>query len=252
MGVMIREAWDNQWVMQDRAKTFTFDLYSDTDQAAYIYASGRSASISITYAGGGALPTPVADVALTWTTGSTLTYALAAANTANAGQAFRGVVKVVAAGATVAEYPFFFDVVPFVPSFSIIDADLTGIEPVLAGSTYKLLTAATFQAQIIEAYRQIVRDIRNMGVLSTDLLLDPQTIREAHLHKALEIICGALAKSTNAAEDTWYGKHLLYADRYARALAKLKDIRDRDASGHAESDTETVSPQPMWGWNSRG
>lgn len=251
MSIAVREHFLNQWAGEDLGKVFTFDLFDDSDGSDFDKDGTRSATITITKAGGGPLSTPVDGAAVVWADATNqITYPLVAANTDEVAQAYRGVITVVD-GSVTHNLPFFFDVVPFAPIVVITDTDLEDEEPILAIDAYLPSGQTNWQEQINASYRVMARHIRNMGTRVPIIALDPQNMREMHLARALMHAFQTLWKAATE-EDRFFAKMTHWEKRYEDEKVRFQDIRDDDLTGGAEKDSEQVGPRPTHGWESRG
>jgi len=253
MGLTFREDWANEWATEDEAHTLNINVFDDSDGSDFDGSGTRSATITITKAGGGDLDAAVEDVAVdTWANASNLIqHAITAANLGTTGQAYRFVITIVDGATTYPSYAGFFSVVPFRPSIVIVDADLTAREPVLAKSNVLPPGWSNWQPAILDSAKTMYRDIRNMGDLVTRIALDPQSLREMHVALALHHAFTALWKLPSE-DDPDYAKAVWWRERYQEERGRFKDLSDTDDSGHAETDAEQHGPHSVWGWTARG
>lgn len=129
---------------------------------------------------------------------------------------------------------FFFDCVLNALKCSVIDADLKAYAPRLAAEIWSVQSPANYSVQILEAFSQVKRAIKDKG-RRPHMLIDGAQVRELVILKALSMICFDLSRST---EDIWWARYLKLAEEYATAFSRLVVKYDSDESGDISSDEQ--------------
>jgi hypothetical protein len=136
---------------------------------------------------------------------------------------------------------FFFDVVLNALRPNVVDSDLKAYAPLLASEIWS--TQNNYDNQIQEAFRLVMRDIRDKG-RRPSMLIDGAQVRELVIIKTLDMICFDFAK---APDDIWWSRHQKYEAMYKDALAGLIVKYDEDESGTIDDKEKKVTfSQPVF------
>jgi hypothetical protein len=127
---------------------------------------------------------------------------------------------------------FFFDCVLNALKCNVTDTDLKAYAPLLADQIWS--TETNYSTQILEAFRQVARAIKDKG-RRPHMLIDGNQVRELVILRTLEMICFDFSK---ASEDIWWNKYQKYHEAFEAAFAKLIIKYDEDESGAIDTDEE--------------
>jgi len=176
----------------------------------------------------------VSRAAMSIAVGGTMSYSLASTYTEDLQEDAAIEVSYVLSGTTF-KATFFFDVVLNILRPNVIDDDLKAHAPLLAQEIWA--TQDNYDEQIQEAFRQVVRDIKNKG-RRPHMLIDGAQIRELVILKTFEMIFKEFPKSR---DDIWAWRYELYKSDYKDALAGLVVKYDEDESGSIEEEEKKVT-----------
>lgn len=154
----------------------------------------------------------------------TMTYTLPAANTAILWEDAIIDIDYVISSVTY-KCVRFFDVVLNALTPCIIDADLKEYYPELADEIWSGET--NYNDQVIEAFKQIKRDLKNKG-RRPSMLIDGSQLRTPLIHKTFEIIFRDFFKEI---DDKWYVLMEIHEKKYKDEFAELAIKYDADEDG---------------------
>lgn len=169
----------------------------------------------------------------------TMTYTFPAANTIELWE--NAIIQVVYTVSSV-DYKLIrlFDVVLNRLTPAITDDDLKNHFPDLADELWENVT--TYNKQILEAFREVKRDLKNKGRRPV-MLIDGSQLREIHITKTFEIIFKSFFKTT---DDMWY---LLYKEmqlNYSTQFDALIIKYDENEDGVIDSDEKERRAGSNW------
>ncbi|MCK4759721.1 MAG: hypothetical protein KAT69_06700 [Candidatus Aminicenantes bacterium] len=168
-------------------------------------------------------------VAVSIAAGGTMTYTLLAAKTVTLWE--NAIIDIDYVVSTVTYKCIrFFDVVLNALTPCIVDDDLKNHYPELADEIWSGET--NYNEQIIEAFKEIKRDLKNKG-RRPNMLIDGAQLRIPLIHKSFELIFRDFFKEI---DDKWHVLMEIHAQKYRDAFAELAIKYDADEDGSIDPD----------------
>lgn len=93
-----------------------------------------------------------------------------------------------------------------------------------------------YQSDVVQAEQAMRNHFRNMGY-DLDLFLTSSHIKEAHVYKTLELICGSLMNDANA-DDVYYFHYKRFKELYETETSTLIADYDANEDGAISEDEE--------------